>query len=995
MKIAGADSPVRDLTRWNRAGLDRFRYVEGGAAEWIEYLRVAHLLLYARNLAGTSHDDPDEWRAAIESGEFSDGLQIDAALVAIQSAWRQPTPWSFVEQNADYRKALRAQYDRIPLDQAAQIARAFSRAFHILTETLDAYANEGFLATATQATHLRRLLELIEFEPRLAASATVPIALSILAATPRQTIDRGLGVEFMPTDGNPILTFESLGALVVDPGVNLLRPDGWDQRADPVPASQTDFKIADTSVLTIALTGHMAVLQDDNKMQGALVTSATKATGKVTLERGPGGFVGTMQDTKLLLAPAEVHPTRPIGPDWLHFTAITDVYVGQVVSLSTNPSHSNKLTWHLDPGGGNANEKAVLDELFLVEDTPEAKALNVQADSGNVLLDAALNGLELVGGTFGFIFGITATVLEVRGRDVRINRSAPPNLRDVFPAVRSVVANDKSLPIKDQLPILGPYVTPQDAEPVGDLITNFDENRIHVDAPFPEGLENGDPVALKFSDGQVAATEFEDISKDQDGFNFTADLPGNYDPDEVIEIAAVFAASSGLVHEFRSDAVLFPPVLNGALDIAIDTAFDDVLRPGRVLLVAPDPETATDENVGKGLAVTIATADRVGANLRLRFAEDLSGLDEFQRGHTVLYGNVPEFGHGKSLPEKVLGSGDGSVFGQVMTLPSADIATRPDPGFPGGVVPDIEITASGRKLQLVARAEEADLLQPSYLIQLAEDGCAEAVFLSRLPTQADGVRLMRFRQGSGQIGNTVPPFAITKPTPKNPVIGAMIQPLAPQFGADVQDAKALKSQGNSHFALMDRALSARDFARLAESATSVWHAHADLIREAGSQGRPTIVLTIVPAGDGSIEPVRADLEEFLLSRALPGTVLDIRAFKSAPVTGSAVVTLKKGYAQDVTILEEIQASVHNAFNLEARGLGRTLFVTEVTATIEAHVAVENLIFTLTPVWPASNPPRVAKSASDAIQAVIPSATQTVYFDAPEDIEVLWSSGGDA
>ena len=33
MKIHGANEPVRDLTRWNRAGLLRFRYVEGGAAE--------------------------------------------------------------------------------------------------------------------------------------------------------------------------------------------------------------------------------------------------------------------------------------------------------------------------------------------------------------------------------------------------------------------------------------------------------------------------------------------------------------------------------------------------------------------------------------------------------------------------------------------------------------------------------------------------------------------------------------------------------------------------------------------------------------------------------------------------------------------------------------------------------------------------------------------------------------------------------------------------
>ena len=49
MKLADTTASVRDLTRWNRAGLRRFRYVDGAAAEWLEYLRICHLLLYARS----------------------------------------------------------------------------------------------------------------------------------------------------------------------------------------------------------------------------------------------------------------------------------------------------------------------------------------------------------------------------------------------------------------------------------------------------------------------------------------------------------------------------------------------------------------------------------------------------------------------------------------------------------------------------------------------------------------------------------------------------------------------------------------------------------------------------------------------------------------------------------------------------------------------------------------------------------------------------------
>ena len=988
MKIAGASKDVTDLTRWNRSGLDRFRYVDGGAAEWVEYLRVAHSLLFARNLAATSFDDPADWRKAVETGEFEDGLKIEQAIAAIQTGWRQPAPWSHADKNADYRTALRAQYDHIPLDQTTQISRAFARAFHILTETLDAYANEGFLATATQAPHLRRLLELIDFQPRLAASASVPIALSLVADTARQIIDRGLSVDHMLTDGSPILTFESLQALVVDPGLNLLRASGWDMRSDPVLAAQSTFGITETAALNIGLAGTMAILSDGGSLQGATVDQASKSDGTVTLKRGPGAFSGTMQSAELLLAPAEVHAARPKGSTWIHFKAPPNVYVGQVVSLSTDPSHIDRLT-------SSANEVSVL----ALESKFKSRALGGGAETvasitgltGDVGFDLSVGELHAYGDFVAYIFGDMANVLEVRGRDVRINRTVPAHLSAVFPAHRAVKAPLDNVPEAEQIPILGPYVTSVDAEPVGE-VARLLSDRIYVDAKLPEGLSNGALLALKFSGGDVGAVAIHSLQSDGDGFWFGATLPSGYSFADVSEVAGLFATSSGLVHETRSDAVLFPEAMNGALDLAVDAAFDVLLAPGRMILVTPDPETATDEDLGKGAALTIETSERFGAVLRLTFDEDISEIAQFKRGHTVIYANVAEFSHGKSLPEKVLGSGDGSVSGQIMTLPAADIATRADPGFPGGVAPDIEITASGRKLQLVASAQEADLLQPSYMVQLAEDGTAEAVFLSRLPTEADSVRLARFRQGAGEIGNSVPPFAIVKPTPKNAIIGSMIQPLAPQFGADVQDAAALKSQGNSHFALMDRALSARDFAKLAESTTSVWHAHADLVREAGSQGRPTIALTIVPAGGGSVEPVIDDLSDFLTSRAMPGTVLDIRPYRAAPIKGIALVTLKKGYAQDVTILEEIQASVFAKFGLQARGLGRRLFVTEITAAIEAHEAVQNLIFTLTPNWPAAASPKLATSASNAIQAVTPSATQSVFFEAPEDIDILWASG---
>ncbi|OLS52122.1 hypothetical protein [Rhodovulum sulfidophilum] len=971
MKIHGSDTPVRDLTRWNRAGLSRFRYVEGGAAEWLEYLRVAHMLLHARSLGDAASDDPDVWRKGFEDGELPGGLPVMEAATALRSAWQQPPPQAYVEDVSDYRAALAAAYARRPLDQTAQISRAFVRAFHILTETLDAYANEGYLATATQAPHLRRLLELIAFEPRLPASAEVPLAFEIVEETPRQTLSRGLSVEYMPVDGSPVLTFESLADLIVDPGINLMRAVGHDNRVDAIGAAAKTFALMTTGVLNASLGGTMGVLSEGAALQGFAVTATDKVAGTITVERGLPAGSFTEQGASMLLNPSEVHDARPRGSTWLHFAQAPAVYVGQVVAFSYDEDRVDDFTIL---GGGIAKRSRAMDIL-----------------RGGSFSTETIAGFEFIEPYLSFYFGDTATVLEVRGRDVRISRTVPADLLAVYPAARKVVPqNPDADPADQQILILGGYEIPEGAEPVGDLVTLG--AGIHVDTALPGAIAEGDPVALRMDTGEVAAGFISDIEKDgEDGFALTVALPTGFAETDVVEIAAAFTGTSGIVHETRSDDPLFEEG-ETALEIEIGSEYDALLKPGRVLLVAPDSETAGLEEAGEGMMLTILTAERSGGILTLSFEEDLADLEGFAKGYTVIYGNVAVFGHGKSLPEQVLGSGDGTVAGQVMELPSAEIATRRDAGFPGGVIPDMEITVDRRVLRLVLDAEEADPLQPSYVVRLNDEGVAEVHFVSRLATGTDNVRLTRFRQGSGQKGNDVPPFAITKTTPKEPIIGAVIQPIEPQFGADLEGAETLKSQGGSYFALLDRALSARDFERLAESTTMVWHAHADLRREAGSQGSPTIVLTVVPSGGGSVEPIRDDLTDYLIQRAMPGTVLDIEEYRAAPVKGVAVVNLKKGYAKDVAIAEEIQDAVYGALKLEARGLGRTLFVTEITAVIEAHEAVQNLVFTLVPDWDPADAPRVALSATDAIQAVMPDPTMTVFVADPADIEIEWGTG---
>ena len=92
-----------DLTRWNRAGLERFRYVDGNAALHLEALR--------KELA----DRFDQWQAV-----------ADVAL-------RDETARERVER-------ITRQYNDARREWAWAITRAFARAMHVISEHADAFA---------------------------------------------------------------------------------------------------------------------------------------------------------------------------------------------------------------------------------------------------------------------------------------------------------------------------------------------------------------------------------------------------------------------------------------------------------------------------------------------------------------------------------------------------------------------------------------------------------------------------------------------------------------------------------------------------------------------------------------------------------------------------------------------------------------------------------------------------------------------------------------
>ncbi len=163
-----------DFTRWNRAGLPAFRYVDANGMTHLDGLREGFAQMFP------------QWESLPAAPEPNEPAEV-------------------------WLERLEKQYGLPRQDWAWETSRAFARALHIGTEYVDAYANESFLRTATQWEHVRRLAAMIGYAPKPAASAETIIALHAKASA---IVEAGFQIKHTPADGTPPVIFETLEDVV-------------------------------------------------------------------------------------------------------------------------------------------------------------------------------------------------------------------------------------------------------------------------------------------------------------------------------------------------------------------------------------------------------------------------------------------------------------------------------------------------------------------------------------------------------------------------------------------------------------------------------------------------------------------------------------------------------------------------------------------------------------------------------------------------------------
>ncbi|MCP3902780.1 MAG: hypothetical protein GY715_04010 [Planctomycetes bacterium] len=298
-------SAETDLTRWNRSGLARFRYVDGNAATFLEIVRDA------------------------------------LARQPVFDRWQAGSAPSGPESRAERKERLEEQYGGSTGDWGWELGRTLARAVHVLTEHIDADANEGYLETATQWENLRRLVEMIDYHPTPPASAFT----SLVLKTPdgqSGTLTTGFAVRHTPDDGSAPIVFETLEDLDVDAALNGLRLRDWDRNPEPYrslpPTAQALVWTIDADA--VISVGDRGLIANERTRETAIVTVAdvddaerTPRTVRLGDAEGATDWRGwALGDITLHVVPKQVAVPRMNGRDVLTCAAPHGFSVGEVIA---------------------------------------------------------------------------------------------------------------------------------------------------------------------------------------------------------------------------------------------------------------------------------------------------------------------------------------------------------------------------------------------------------------------------------------------------------------------------------------------------------------------------------------------------------------------------------------------------------------------------------------------------------------------------------------
>ncbi|MCB1742837.1 MAG: baseplate J/gp47 family protein [Gammaproteobacteria bacterium] len=907
-----------DLTRWNRAGRSRFEYVDGNAVLWLERLREA---LHER----FPH-------SGVFAAEAPSDETVSERLRRLETRYR-------AQQRGDL---------------LWETTRAFARACHVLTEHLDAYANEGYLRTATQWENVRRLVEMIDYHPAPPASAATTLVLEAKSEASGEIV-AGFQVKYTPAAGGAPVIFETLHAIEVDAALNALHLAGWNRSAASLSQAGVDVWVADRDIDGLSA-GQIALLVRAGSAPAAAVVELgtlhpdSRVLGFSLLDGQPATSGWPLADVRLQMLPAQIMPVLPTDARTLRLDVDHGLVAGDVIS------------WH---SGGSWR----FDRVQSV-DTQSVRlsfADNMPAPGTDIFKAAAI---ERPSGEF--LFAIDDPTRRVAQRTA-----------SGFELLRSGAAGSYTLAASGEHgsyyrvtddSIVTLYAAPEDTSrttPVGTTLAV--SAQAYELAGGPGKLGSGQWIAAQREDGEWRALRIARILEQEDRFFLELEQTS---PARTPLVRLVGAFAEHLTPRGANENLSpLSEQQRTALPVAMPASSSAraLLAVGRPLLV----EQASGKTFTAGVVATITRVE----STRIWIDPPLPASAGFTRGNTVVRANVVRAGHGERQPERVLGSGDATRANQSFEFANPGVSFVADATMSSGVAADISIQVSGQRWTQVSTLNDSRGTDAHYTVRMTEQGHLTIGFGDgehgrRLPTGTGNVRI-GWRKGSGLHGN-VEAGGLSKPVKPHRLIDTVRQPLDASGGADMESAASLRDNAPATLLTLDRAVSITDFQNLAVAHSSVWQANAFSVAATTSRENG-IEVVVVPSGGGELGALADTLRLHLQNHALPGVSVTVSDHEPVLVSLGITVRIRSEAFVPDDVVAAVAASLLDAFALARRKLGQPLYLAELFQRVESVTGVENCDCNITDLDESRTHDPVRRlEASGIVKGLVPGPRQVIH-----------------
>jgi Baseplate J-like protein len=931
-----------DLTRWNRASLSRFRYIDGNALTYLETLRQALLLRFA-----------DPVTATLQWGDLVPRRAGDSADAYVRFGQEQVRLQG--ETDRERLDRLRAQYEGPRRDWAWEIARVLARAAHVLTETIDVYANEGYLRTATQWDNVRRLVEMLDYHPAPPASASTNLVIEGKKKA-LGTLATGFQVKYSPPDGGAPVLFETLEALDVNVDLNGLRPAEYNRNPNRLSGSWLTLE-DEVEGLDI---GDPLVLEDRKTgvLRAHLILGLQVVDGLSRLQVTPRLSQRLQKGyTRVHLKPKD--RLDPIGPaakgaELERVVRLTDVprdlLPGMVLHITDGVETSyrrlvfvrgQRLVLDADIGILRLDEGLVGQPVTIGISKKEADPRTVTSDNTVIYSYSAAGDWSRLAGAIlaDKRKGDQGKILlpTYRVTAARYHPADGPHERRGY-TILTLVWDQRAhdFPLDNPQTLLAPPATPGPWQ----VDTYLEKSDGHLPATLiaekPKKTSAGD-LAVVAAGRQMAWTRLAAVTLDEE--KETASLIAE---DRWFDRGGgdFFLTETTLYAHFKKTVQLKDwqlntrPLTGKRIPLAGVPAG---LEKGRTIML----ENSADASAA--FFTTVANIDTARSPVELILSRDLP--TGFTIGNTLIAGNVVLAGHGETKGEKVLGSGNATMLSQTFRFEEPAVSFVADATQPSGVRAAVIVQVAGRAWEQVASFQDSRPTDFHYTVHMTEDATLKISFGDgqrgrRLPTGGNNVRIT-FRKGVGLSGN-VAAGSLAKPAKAHRLVDKVRQPMAATGGNDMEGVESLRENAPATLLTLERAVSLADFFFLAMSQSSVWQARA-FSRPTGLGRSQKVDVVVVPAGGGELGSLGATLTRFLLNHAIPGVEVTVLPYQEATFSLEVLLTVDAEQFIPEEVVAAVEKALQGVFSLQKRGLGQDLFLSEVYAVVEAVAGVDHSV----------------------------------------------------